>query len=208
MTYLNYILTSLSITHYFVKRLNESIKNNEILISLFNDEVNFSGTVAEMIKKTLNADIPYVPWLTGYLAIAMGAVLTFIVQSSSVFTTTLTPLVGVGLISVERVYPLTLGSNLGTTTTAMIASLAAEGSDRLRNSLQIALCHFFFNFTGILLFYPIPFMRWPLVLCKILGRTTAQYRYKMTNTINLNFLNSNRQVKQNGKKAFISFTLP
>jgi sodium-dependent phosphate cotransporter len=170
--------------------------------------LTFSGTVAEMIKKTLNADIPYVPWLTGYLAIAMGAVLTFIVQSSSVFTTTLTPLVGVGLISVERVYPLTLGSNLGTTTTAMIASLAAEGSDRLRNSLQIALCHFFFNFTGILLFYPIPFMRWPLVLCKILGRTTAQYRYKMTNTINLNFPNSNRQVKQNGKKAFISFTLP
>ena len=89
-----------------------------------------------MIKKTLNADNPYMPWLTGYLAILMGAVLTFIVQSSSVFTSTLTPLVGVGLISVDRVYPLTLGSNLGTTTTAMIASLAAEGSDRLRNSLQ------------------------------------------------------------------------
>lgn len=138
--------------------------------------IKISGTVAEMIKKTLNADIPYLPWLTGYLAILMGAVLTFIVQSSSVFTSTLTPLVGVGLISVDRMYPLTLGSNLGTTTTAMIASLAAEGSDRLRNSLQIALCHFFFNLTGILLFYPIPFMRWPLVLCKILGRTTAQYR--------------------------------
>ncbi len=90
-----------------------------------------------MIRKTINADIPYVPWLTGYVAILMGAVLTFIVQSSSVFTTTLTPLVGVGLITVDRVYPLTLGSNLGTTTTAMIAALAAEGSDRLRNSLQV-----------------------------------------------------------------------
>ena len=90
-----------------------------------------------MIKKTINSDIPYVPWLTGYIAILMGAILTFIVQSSSVFTTTLTPLVGVGLITVDRVYPLTLGSNLGTTTTAMIAALAAEGSERLRNSLQV-----------------------------------------------------------------------
>ena len=42
-----------------------------------------------------------------------GAILTFLVQSSSVFTATLTPLVGIGVISVERVYPLTLGSNLG-----------------------------------------------------------------------------------------------
>ena len=28
-----------------------------------------------------------------------------------------------------------------------------------------------------MLFYPIPFMRWPLVACKILGRTTAKYRW-------------------------------
>ena len=79
-----------------------------------------------MIRKTINADVPYVPWLTGYLAILMGAVLTFVVQSSSVFTSTLTPLVGVGLITVERVYPLTLGSNLGTTTTALLAAMAAD----------------------------------------------------------------------------------
>jgi len=134
------------------------------------------GAVANMIRKTINADIPYVPWLTGYIAIIMGAVLTFVVQSSSVFTSTLTPLVGVGLISVDRVYPLTLGSNLGTTTTALIASMAAD-PEMLKSSVQIALCHLFFNFHGILVFYPIPWMRWPLVMCKILGRTTAQYRW-------------------------------
>lgn len=134
------------------------------------------GAVANMIRKTINADIPYVPCLTGYIAILMGAVLTFIVQSSSVFTSTLTPLVGVGLISVDRVYPLTLGSNLGTTTTALIASMAAD-PDMLKSSVQIALCHLFFNLHGILLFYPIPWMRWPLVMCKVLGRTTAKYRW-------------------------------
>lgn len=109
----------------------------------------------------------------------MGAILTFVVQSSSVFTSTLTPLVGVGLISVDRVYPLTLGSNLGTTTTALLASVAAaaEDSNGSGAALQIALCHLFFNLSGIVIFYPIPFMRWPLVLCKILGETTAAYRY-------------------------------
>ena len=138
---------------------------------------SLQGTVAVLIQKTLNSDIPYCPWLSGYLAILAGAILTFIVQSSSVFTATLTPLVGLGVLTVERVYPLTLGSNLGTTTTALLAALAADGNEHLKNALQIAYCHFLFNVTGILLFYPIPAMRWPLTLCKILGKTTARYRW-------------------------------
>ncbi|KAB7507126.1 Sodium-dependent phosphate transport protein 2A [Armadillidium nasatum] len=52
------------------------------------------GSIAKVINKVINADIPYVPWLTGYIAILIGAVLTFVVQSSSVFTSTLTPLIG------------------------------------------------------------------------------------------------------------------
>ena len=57
--------------------------------------------VSQPPQKFINADIPYVPWLTGYVAILVGAIMTFLVQSSSVFTSTLTPLVGVGLISVS-----------------------------------------------------------------------------------------------------------
>lgn len=53
-----------------------------------------TGKMAMIIKKTINADIPYVPWLTGYIAILVGAVMTFLVQSSSIFTSTLTPLIG------------------------------------------------------------------------------------------------------------------
>ncbi|KAF2352166.1 Sodium-dependent phosphate transport protein [Trinorchestia longiramus] len=134
------------------------------------------GSIAIVIKKTLNADIPYVPWLTGYIALLIGAVLTFIVQSSSIFTSTLTPLIGIGIITVERAYPLTLGSNIGTTTTALLASLAGEG-EGLYNAVQIALVHLFFNVFGILIFYPIPFMRFPLPLCKKLGNITAMYRW-------------------------------
>ncbi|CAG7833929.1 unnamed protein product [Allacma fusca] len=134
------------------------------------------GQIATVIRKTINANIPYFPWLTGYLAILVGAVMTFLVQSSSVFTSALTPLVGVGVISIERMYPLTLGSNIGTTTTALIAALAVRGNT-FHESLQIALCHLFFNITGILLFYPVPFTRVPIKLAKSLGNTTAQYRW-------------------------------
>lgn len=114
--------------------------------------------------------------MTGYLAIFVGAVMTFLVQSSSVFTSALTPLVGVGVISIERVYPLTLGSNIGTTTTSLIAAMAAS-PDQLRYTLQISLCHLLFNVTGILLFYPVPFTRFPIPMAKYLGETTAKYRW-------------------------------
>ncbi|RXG56720.1 Sodium-dependent phosphate transport protein 2A [Armadillidium vulgare] len=83
---------------------------------------------------------------------------------------------GLGLISVDRAYPLTLGSNIGTTTTALLASIAGEG-EGLKRSVQIALVHLFFNIIGILIFYPVPFMRFPIKLCKMLGNITADYRW-------------------------------
>ncbi|XP_001367079.1 sodium-dependent phosphate transport protein 2B isoform X2 [Monodelphis domestica] len=135
------------------------------------------GQVAAVIKKTINTDFPFpFTWLAGYLAILVGAGMTFIVQSSSVFTSAITPLVGLGVISLERAYPLTLGSNIGTTTTAILAALASPGNT-LQDSLQIALCHFFFNISGILLWYPIPFTRLPIRLAKGLGDITATYRW-------------------------------
>ncbi|XP_078409359.1 sodium-dependent phosphate transport protein 2B-like [Cetorhinus maximus] len=146
-----------------------------LIVKLLNSMLK--GQVATVIKKIINTDFRYpFGWLTGYIAIAVGAGMTFIVQSSSIFTSALTPLVGIGVISVERVYPLTLGSNIGTTTTAIIAALASPG-ETLANSLQIALCHFFFNISGIILWYPIPFMRVPIRLAKALGTQTSKYRW-------------------------------
>lgn len=53
--------------------------------------------------------------INGYLAIAIGAGITMVVQSSSITTSTLTPLVGMGALRLEQMYPLTLGANIGTT---------------------------------------------------------------------------------------------
>ncbi|CAL4121911.1 unnamed protein product, partial [Meganyctiphanes norvegica] len=139
-------------------------------------KLTLKGPLAKLIKKTINADIPYVPWLTGYVAMLVGAVITFIMRSSSAFTSTLTPLIGVGLVCIERAYPLTLGANIGTTTTTILASLSGEG-ESMRDSIQIALVHLFFNIFGILIFYPIPFMRFPIALAKGLGNITSRYRW-------------------------------
>ncbi|XP_054995772.1 sodium-dependent phosphate transport protein 2B-like [Sorex araneus] len=135
------------------------------------------GQVAVVIKKILNTDLPFpFGWVTGYLAILVGAGMTFIVQSSFVFTSAMNPLIGLGVISIERAYPLTLGSSIAATATAILAALASPGST-LRSSLQIALCHFFFNISGILLWYPIPFTRLPIRLAKGLGNISAKYRW-------------------------------
>ena len=135
------------------------------------------GQMAKIIKKTVNADFPG-PFkhLTGYLAILVGAGLTMLVQSSSIFTSALTPLIGVGVVTIERAFPLTLGSNIGTTATGILAALAS--SSNLDKALQIAFCHLFFNISGILVWYPIPYLRKvPIGFAKSLGNKTADYRW-------------------------------
>ncbi|TSN95682.1 Sodium-dependent phosphate transport protein 2B [Bagarius yarrelli] len=146
-----------------------------LIVKLLNSMLK--GQVASIIKKIINTDFPFpFRWVTGYLAIMVGATMTFIVQSSSVFTSAITPLVGLGVISIERAYPLSLGSNIGTTSTAILAALASPG-ETLTNSLQIALVHLFFNISGIALWYTLPFMRIPISMAKTLGHVTAQYRW-------------------------------
>ncbi|XP_063682867.1 sodium-dependent phosphate transport protein 2B-like isoform X2 [Bolinopsis microptera] len=136
------------------------------------------GRMAQTLKKHINSDLPSpFGWLTGYLFILVGTGMTILVQSSSVFTSALTPLVGLGVISLDRMYPLTLGSNIGTTCTAVLAALAATG-DKRSVTIQVAISHLLFNIFGILVFYPVPFMRTiPINFAKMLGNTTADYRW-------------------------------
>jgi sodium-dependent phosphate cotransporter len=82
-------------------------------------------------------------------------------------------LVGMGILRLEQMYPLTLGANIGTTITGILAAMVADGT----GPLQVALAHLFFNITGILIWYPIPFMRKiPINAAKGLGRMTRIWR--------------------------------
>jgi sodium-dependent phosphate cotransporter len=123
------------------------------------------GTSTTMLRKATS--------LNGYIAMIIGIGVTILVQSSSVTTSVLTPLVGVGVLPVEKMFPLTLGANIGTTMTAILASLVSSKPE----AVQIALCHLFFNLIGILIWYPIPFMRRvPINAAKSLGFITRRYR--------------------------------
>ncbi|XP_017911731.1 PREDICTED: sodium-dependent phosphate transport protein 2C isoform X4 [Capra hircus] len=105
-----------------------------LIVKLLNSTLR--GRVAQAVRTVINADFPRpFGWLSGYLAMLVGAGLTFVLQSSSVFTAAIVPLIGVGVISLERAYPLFLGSNTGTTTTALLAALASP-SDMLLSAVQ------------------------------------------------------------------------
>jgi sodium-dependent phosphate cotransporter len=111
--------------------------------------------------------------INGYLAILVGAGITILVQSSSITTSALTPFVGMGALNLEQMLPLTLGANIGTTCTGLLSSLV---SDKVE-ALQVALCHLFFNISGIIIWYPIPRLRKiPLDAARSLGRATRIWR--------------------------------
>lgn len=107
----------------------------------------------------------------GIVAIIIGGAVTVLVQSSSITTSVLTPLVGLGVIQLEQMLPLTLGANIGTTVTGLLASLVSDSVA----ALQVALCHLFFNISGIIIWYPVPFMRKvPLNGARELGKWTRR----------------------------------
>ncbi|CAD5235647.1 unnamed protein product [Bursaphelenchus xylophilus] len=136
------------------------------------------GRAAVWVRRLLEKRFPHpFEWFTGYFIMFVAAIVVVIIQSSSVFRSALTPLVGIGVIPLEKLYPLLLGANVGTTSSGVLAALSADSS-QLQETLQIALCQTLFNVLGVIFFYPIPLLRRiPLRLCKILGNTTAQYRW-------------------------------
>lgn len=107
---------------------------------------NMRVLVAARIERSLNAALAK----SGLVGMAVGMVVTIAVQSSSITTSILIPLVASGILLVRNAYPITLGANVGTTVTALIAALGIGEID----ALTIAVAHTLFNMAGILLIYP------------------------------------------------------
>jgi solute carrier family 34 (sodium-dependent phosphate cotransporter) len=109
----------------------------------------------------------------GLLGIMVGIGVTVAVQSSSITTSILVPLVASGLLTVRSAYPVTLGANVGTTITALIASLAVVRPE----GLTIALVHFLFNVVALCIVYPIPWLRMvPVRLAEATAELAARRR--------------------------------
>jgi sodium-dependent phosphate cotransporter len=106
------------------------------------------------------------------LSIIYGMLMTIAVQSSSIVTSTLTPLVALDIISLEEVLPLTLGANIGTTCTAFIASVVSGSQD----AIQVSICHLLFNLLGIAIWFPIKRMRAvPLAWARLMGEYVLEF---------------------------------
>ncbi len=101
-----------------------------------------------------------------FAAIILGLVLTAVVQSSSVTTSLIVPLVAAGVVGLRRAFPFTLGANIGTTVTAIMASLATvsviNGQTVNTVGVTIAFAHLVFNIYGVAIFYP---LRWLPIFC-------------------------------------------
>ncbi|MEZ8105535.1 MULTISPECIES: Na/Pi symporter [Vibrio] len=96
--------------------------------------------------------------------IVSGSIVTVLVQSSSTTTSLMVPLVGTGVLKVRDVYPFTLGANIGTCITALLAATAVSGEFAVF-ALQIALVHLAFNILATVFIFGIPFLRELPVKC-------------------------------------------
>lgn len=83
------------------------------------------------------------------LGLLAGAIVTALVQSSSVVTGLVIILASQGLIGLLGAITVLLGSNIGTTSTALLASLKMSIHAR-----KAAKANFYFNLIGVLLFLP------------------------------------------------------
>lgn len=90
--------------------------------------------------------------------IASGTAVTVLVQSSSTTTSLMVPLVGSGVLTARDIYPFTLGANIGTCITALIAALGITGV-MAEPALQIALVHLVYNVLAVAVIFGLPWLR-------------------------------------------------
>jgi len=93
------------------------------------------------------------------MSFTVGLILTVMVQSSSITTSLIVPLAGAGVLRLQQIFPFTIGANIGTTITGLLAALAAAGIKDIDPKLvlagaTVAFAHFLFNASGALIFLP------------------------------------------------------
>ncbi len=124
-------------------------------------------------KQILHRAIGHGP-ITG---ITSGLLMTVAVQSSSTSTSLIVPLAGNGLFKLKEIYPFTLGANIGTCVTALLAATAVEGAGASL-ALQIALVHLIFNTSAVILIYGIPpLRRIPMITARRFAQIASRHKW-------------------------------
>ena len=140
-----------------------------IFFSLTTITRTMRAIIADKAERALNAALRR----SGWIAIAIGVVITISVQSSSITTSLLVPLCASGVLTLENAFPVMLGANIGTTITAFLASMATD-----INGLQIAIVHGLFNLVGVGLIYPIQAVRRiPIRIASLFSEAAAHNKF-------------------------------
>ena len=139
-----------------------------VVVALMTITKNMRLLMADQIEEWLNRVLRR----SGLLGLAIGAVITAVVQSSSITTSLLVPMFGAGVLTLEAGFPIMIGANIGTTITALMASAVTGPA-----GLTIAVVHLLFNISGTLLFFPVRVVRRiPIVLSEKLADLAVRNR--------------------------------
>jgi len=153
------LVTSVITNHYLLLGLALVI----MFFSMSRIVSSMKGIVMEKIEGVLNKYL----FRNVLVSMLFGCFFTALVQSSSIATSIIVPLVGAGLLTIEQIFPYTLGANVGTTITAILAALSV-GTPA---AMAVAFAHLIFNIFGIALIFP---FRWfPIKLAKMIAAYVA-----------------------------------
>jgi len=108
-----------------------------------------------------------------YMAFLYGTFFTAAVQSSTVTTSLLVPLVANKRVSLTKSFPFIVGANVGTTITAVIAAIY-----KTEAAIALAIVHVLFNLIGAMIFLPFPTVRnLPVRLASYMGKVSVKNRF-------------------------------
>ena len=122
------------------------------------------------------------------IAFVVGLCLTVMVQSSSITTSLIVPLAGAGVLRLQQIFPFTIGANIGTTVTGLLAALAAASAVTVMPGEEIpkevvagatvAFAHLLFNCAGAMIFLPFaPIRNLPILVAEWLAELCLKNRF-------------------------------
>ena len=133
------------------------------LVLMFGALTLLVKTIRSLMLGKLEVVIQRYLFRNDVMGLLLGIVMTAVVQSSSITTSVIIPLAGAGLVTVRQLFPYTLGANIGTTVTAILAALVTQNPV----AVTVAFAHLCFNIFGIFIFYPLKFI--PIRLALFVG---------------------------------------
>jgi sodium-dependent phosphate cotransporter len=121
-----------------------------LLLLLFALKGMVSALKAIVVRKT-EMWFDTILFKTALRSFLVGLLLTVLVQSSSITTSLMVPMAGAGILALEQIFPYTVGANIGTTVTAILAALVTGNLA----AIIVAFSHLIFNVSGMVIWWPL-----------------------------------------------------